>query len=108
MCPFLNAFILEPLWDPCLIGYTSDLGRNPLETKLKPGFTAMVPAGGPCILHPPSKVDLDSTACPVVNVPKGSRCLAVTLEESMKLGAVVARAGDSSRLWKMEIPMALE
>lgn len=40
--------------------------------------------------------------------PKGSRCLAVTLEDTVKLDVVATRAGDSQRLWKMEIPMALE
>lgn len=40
--------------------------------------------------------------------PKGSRCLAVTLEDTVKLDAVATRAGDAQRLWKMGIPMALE
>lgn len=32
----------------------------------------------------------------------------MALEDTVKLGAVATRAGDSQRLWKMEIPMALE
>lgn len=50
--------------------------RSPLETNLKPGFTAMAPAEGPLpfyILLPRLK-GLKSTAC-LLNVPRGVQVL---------------------------------
>lgn len=73
---FPNAFILEPLWDPCLSNTSQIWGRKKsFGNKTEARFHCH----GPCrrtleILHPPSKVGLKSTAC-LLSVPQGVQVL---------------------------------
>lgn len=107
MCPLPTAFILEPLWDPCHIRHTSDLGEKSFGNKTEARFHCQ----GPCrrTLHftPFFQGRLGFHGLSCLCSPRGSGACWDSGGQC-EAGCSGHRGRRLMRLWKMEVPMALE